>query len=470
MTAQESLDLFQTLSRQDNSEPLDSENMLLELLQGLQNLPLAIAQAAAYIRKTKVSVQQYLNFFHESESRQLNLLDQEFQDAYRRSDMPNSVMRTWLISMKQIGKESPCSEKILNTIAFFDNTGLPFKLIRAAAGPTFNEDEILLAASRLTEYSFLQAQRAVDEGLPTYKQHRLVHLAARQSLTKAQTSSFSGEALAIMGDLFLAGIYGTWIDCTLYLPHALKAAAWPEAEGYKDRVPLLLQHVGRYYYEQGRSNEAEQLNVEVLALCKEVLGLKHPYTITVMANLASTWRQQGRSDEAERLDVEVLALCKEVLGLKHPDTITAMANLASTWGQQGRSDEAERLEVKVLALCKEVLGLKHPNTITAMANLAIIWRQQGRSNEAERLEVEALALCKEVLGLKHPDTIRAIANLAIINQQSTYNNQEMNLQNMLATSSKNPDSTQQETTHMKPHSRLGTWSRKMAKLGKRKDS
>jgi hypothetical protein len=124
----------------------------------------------------------------------------------------------------------------------------------------------------------------------------------------------------------------------------------------------------------------------------------------------------------------------------------------------------------VLALCKEVLGLKHPNTITAMANLAIIWRQQGRSNEAERLEVEALALCKEVLGLKHPDTIRAIANLAIINQQSTYNNQEMNLQNMLATSSKNPDSTQQETTHMKPHSRLGTWSRKMAKLGKRKDS
>jgi hypothetical protein len=300
--------------------------------------------------------------------------------------MPNSVMRTWLISMKQIGKESPCSEKILNTIAFFDNTGLPFELIRAAAGPTFNEDEILLATRRLTEYSFLQARRAVDEGLPTYEQHRLVHLATRRLLTKTQTSSFSGEALAIMGDLFPAGTHETWIDCSLYLPHALKAAAWPEAEGYKDRVPPLLQRVGRYYWEQ------------------------------------------GRSDEAERLEVEVLELYKEVLGSKHPDTITAMANFASTW------------------------------------------RQQGQSDEAEQLKVEVLTLCKEVLGLKHPDTIRAIANLAAINQQCTCNNQEINSQNMLVTSSNNPDSTQQETTHIKPHSHLGTWSKKMAKLGKCKDS
>ena len=263
MTDPEALDLFQTLSGQENIELPESEDVFLELLQNLQNLPLAIAQAATYIRKTKVSVNRYLNFFHESESRQLSLLDQEFQDIYRPSDVPNSVMRTWLISMKQIGKESPCSEKILNTIAFLDNRGLPFELIRAVAGPTFSEDEILLAASRLTEYSFLLVKRATKEGLPTYEQHRLVHLATRRSLTKAQTSSFSGEALAIIGDLFPAGTHETWIDCILYLPHALKAAAWLEAEGYKDRAPPLLQSIGRYYWEQGRSDEAERLEVEV---------------------------------------------------------------------------------------------------------------------------------------------------------------------------------------------------------------
>jgi hypothetical protein len=221
MASQESWKLFQGLSGRDNMDPSESEDELLELLQ---RLPLAIAQAAAYIRKTKVSVQQYLQFFSESESRQSSLLSQEFPDAYR-SGVPNSVMHTWLISMRQIAEESSCGQKILNVIAFLDNKGLPFELLKAAAGPNFDEDQVLLAASRLIEYSFLQAQRTIDKGLPTYEQHRLVHLATRQALTQMQTFSFSGEALRIMADLFPDGTPATWPSCKLYLPHALKAAA-----------------------------------------------------------------------------------------------------------------------------------------------------------------------------------------------------------------------------------------------------
>ena len=340
MTSQESWKLFQRLSGQDDVEPSEDEDKLLELLE---RLPLAIAQAAAYIRKTKVSVQQYLKFFNESESRQSNLLSHEFQDAYR-SEVPNSIMHTWLISMRQIAEESPCSEKILNTIAFFDNKGLPFKLLKAAAGPTFNEDEVLLAASRFIEYSFLQAQRSDDKGLPAYEQHRLVHLATRKTLTQIQICSLSGEALKIVTNLFPDGTHATWTSCKLYLPHALKVASWVDAEGYNDRAPLLLQRMGMYY-----------------------------------------------------------------------------------WGQ-------------------------------------------GRSDEAERLEVEALALRKEVLGEKHPDTVKAMANLAAINQNSGCNNLEVTLQNVPDAPSKNPDSTQKETTRMKRHSRLGTWLRNLAKFVKRKDS
>jgi hypothetical protein len=133
--------------------PLESENQLLRLLE---RLPLAIAQAAVYIRKTKVSIQQYLVFFKESNSWQLKLLSREFEDIYQ-LDVPNSVMHTWLISIRHIAQENPYGEKILNTIAFFNNQGLPFKLLRATVGSSFSEDEVLLAASRLIEYSFLQA-------------------------------------------------------------------------------------------------------------------------------------------------------------------------------------------------------------------------------------------------------------------------------------------------------------------------
>ena len=249
MTDQEAWELLSsTCGRSDVSQPSEEERELLRLLE---KLPLAIVQAGAYMRKTKVSIQQYLKSFSESESRQSNLLSYEFQDTHR-LEVPNSVMRTWLISMDRIAKESACSATILNTIVFFDNKGIPFELVKAAAGPNFSEEEILLAAGRLTEYSFLRVQKATDEQLPTYDQHRLVNLATRQVLTETQTRSFSSKALQIMDSLFPSGTYETWESCILYLPHTLKALARRDIQDYNDRIPELLYRIGIYYWEQGR--------------------------------------------------------------------------------------------------------------------------------------------------------------------------------------------------------------------------
>jgi tetratricopeptide (TPR) repeat protein len=411
MTFQESLRLFQTLSGRPVADTASESEK--ELLNHLGMLPLAISQAAAYIRKTTLSTQQYVRAFTESEERQSNLLSAEFDEIHR-SDVPNSVMHTWLISMKQIAEESECGERILNTIAFLDNQNIPFELLSAAAGVAYSEDQVLLAAARLIEYSFLQRQRAINDELPVYEQHRLVQLAARNALTFEKSRFYSGKALDIMADVFPSGVHGTWNTCKSYLPHSLKAVEWREAEGYCDLAPILLARIGRYYWEQGQSDAAEELDVQVLELRKAVLGEKHPDTFLAMANLASTWQQQGRSDQAEELKVQVLELRKAVLGEKHPDTIMAMANLASTWWQQGRSDVAGGLDVRVLELRKAVLGEKHPDTILAMANLASTWWQQGRSDAAEELQVQVLELRKAVLGEQHPDTIMAMANFQVI--------------------------------------------------------
>jgi hypothetical protein len=77
---------------------------------------------------------------------------------------------------------------------------------------------------------------------------------------------------------------------------------------------------------------------------KTKLGADHPSTLTSMANLVSTCRNQGRCEEAEKLEVQVMKKRKRVLGAEHPSTLTSMANLASTYRNQGRWKEAERLE------------------------------------------------------------------------------------------------------------------------------
>ncbi len=68
---------------------------------------------------------------------------------------------------------------------------------------------------------------------------------------------------------------------------------------------------------------------------KTKLGADHPDTLTSMANLASTYWNQGRWEEAETLEVQVMETRKTKLGADHPDTLTSMANLASTYQKPG---------------------------------------------------------------------------------------------------------------------------------------
>jgi hypothetical protein len=45
------------------------------------------------------------------------------------------------------------------------------------------------------------------------------------------------------------------------------------------------------------------LEVQIMETFKKVLGQKHPFSLTSMSNLASTYQDQGRWMEAEELGV-----------------------------------------------------------------------------------------------------------------------------------------------------------------------
>jgi len=55
-----------------------------------------------------------------------------------------------------------------------------------------------------------------------------------------------------------------------------------------------------------------------------------------MGNLAATYSNQGRWKEAEKLQVQVMQMCKKILGEEHPDTLTSMVNLAATYRNKWR--------------------------------------------------------------------------------------------------------------------------------------
>jgi hypothetical protein len=64
---------------------------------------------------------------------------------------------------------------------------------------------------------------------------------------------------------------------------------------------------------------------------KKLLGAEHPSTLRSMENLASTYWNQGRWNEAEQLEVQVMDMRKKLLGAEHSDTLKSMGNLARTY-------------------------------------------------------------------------------------------------------------------------------------------
>jgi tetratricopeptide (TPR) repeat protein len=85
--------------------------------------------------------------------------------------------------------------------------------------------------------------------------------------------------------------------------------------------------------------------------------------LSAAGNLALSLKHQGKHDEAEKMQREVLAVMQRVLGAEHPSTLTTADNLAACLLHQGKHDEAEKMHREVLAVKKRVLGaqgsLKH---------------------------------------------------------------------------------------------------------------
>lgn len=77
-------------------------NVIRRLLDVLGYIPLAITQAAAFIKRNPMFVQDYLAALEKDNQNLTDYLSQDLQDPRRPRGFPNSVFRTWKLSFDQI--------------------------------------------------------------------------------------------------------------------------------------------------------------------------------------------------------------------------------------------------------------------------------------------------------------------------------------------------------------------------------
>ncbi|KAM0433914.1 hypothetical protein ACHAPT_003858 [Fusarium lateritium] len=388
----------------------------------LEHLPLALAQAAAFIQENTILIGKYIQLLDESDSALVDRLSEPFEAAGRDSDTPHALTATWIISFEQIERQHAFSSEVLSLISLFDRQAIPEDFVadywhrrrpkESEATEASEEADITKVLGTLKAFSFISEGK--DQ---TVDMHRLVQLVTRKWLvTKGTMAEFAQHALKIVSDAYPYGEFENREVCLKYLPHAdaVLEAKGTDFEDEKIARATLLHCVGGYFFYQGRWGDAEKYQTRSVKLREGIFGEEDPSTLTSMGNLASTYKNQGRWKEAEELEVRVMEMRKRVLGEEHPDTLTSMGNLALTYGNQGRWKEAEELDVRVMEMRKRVLGEEHPDTLTSMANLASTYGNQGRWKEAEELQTQELEICSRVIGEEHPDTLTSMANLASI--------------------------------------------------------
>jgi hypothetical protein len=150
-----------------------------ELLDELMCLPLAIAQAAAYLNRNRISVAKYLQRLRSTERDMVALMSREFRDDTRYKWSANAVAMTWVVSFSQIRERDAAAADLLAFMSFVEWKAIPRSLLRGVQ-PEWQIEE---AIGTLSGYSFLarrgDSKEEVEDEEEWYDIHRLVHLATR---------------------------------------------------------------------------------------------------------------------------------------------------------------------------------------------------------------------------------------------------------------------------------------------------
>ncbi|MFG2045334.1 tetratricopeptide repeat protein [Dactylosporangium sp. NPDC048998] len=421
-------------------------------------LPLGLAQAGAYIARSRYSYRRYLE-----------VLDgQDLDETLRRragTDHPG-VLKATALSVAGLSREDPSGDaaRLLGVLALLSPDGVSRYLLdrgRSALGLTGGLAaalDVLVGASLVTLSGTGEDAQGRDAAVVVV--HRLTgrtirHLYSRPDATapladavnaatdlidrltddlpftglahrRSELDELVGHVTALRGHVTVPderlleqiGWAGTVLlevgDLTRGLPLIESAAnSWIAICGPDHPGTLRTRNnLAGAYESAGRLDEAITLYDQVLADRLRVLGPDHPHTLSTRNNLAGAYQSAGRLDEAITLYNQVLAHNMRVLGPNHPHTLTTRNNLAYAYESAGQPDEAITLYDQVLADRLRVLGPNHPHTLITRNNLAGAYQSAGRPDEAITLFNQVLADAVRVLGPDHPHTLITRNNLA----------------------------------------------------------
>lgn len=371
----------------------------------LGDLPLAAAQAAAYLEQTGMAPTDYLRRFR---TRRDGLLAQGDVVGYERR-----VDTTWDLSLERLRATDPVAVELLEVGAFLAPEPVPLALFTdhpelltgsleelATAGPDALSDAVGAAV----------ALSLVSRRRDGFQLHRLVQAVIRHRLSPQRQRDLGALTVALLAAAHPGDPHNPahWSAYARLAPHVLATGHIGDED--PDGRALMLDTV-QYFTARGDTRASRLIAVEILERWRRVLGPMHPTTLTLASILTGALAWLGEAGRACELGQETLEQCRRTLGPDHPTTLGTATHLTSALGWIGRSEQAAGLGHDTLQRCRKTLGPDHPITLGSAAQWAFTLLGLGEVESARALSEETLQRCERALGDNHPTTLVAAAAL-----------------------------------------------------------
>ncbi|KAI5813334.1 hypothetical protein BZA77DRAFT_121893, partial [Pyronema omphalodes] len=398
-------------------------DILRQLFDELEYLPLAIIQVAVYLEMNRgiLTISQYLDNFKSTKESQKKLLSKPVYNSWRSNSHAETVLTTFAITFRQIQTQSPLAASLLKLMGSINRLNIPHDLLKKSGFDGSNDEvDLAEAIGKLHNFSLISMTTPGVADVQTgkaYEIHSLVNLALECYQGVKERAVTAARVASILAEILPAdGKFENWKAWRVYYPHAIVLARNLKEDTLD--VATMCYKMSCYAEAMGDYPESLSLAQRANALRVRLLGEGTLLSSETMLRVASVLGRINRFTEVEELEVKVLETRRRIVGEGHPDTLRAMSELAGTYYNQRRFKESEELYITAIKEISSILGEDHQDNLNCMLGLASIYWSQHRLAQAEELEVKVLQTRTRVFGEDHPDTLTSMSNLA-----STYSDQ-----------------------------------------------
>jgi tetratricopeptide (TPR) repeat protein len=411
---EDAITLLSSLTKITVTPESTEEQQAEAIVEDLGYLPLAIEQAAAYIRQVAGDFGTYQRQYRQS----CDTIHRWVPSGNR--SYPYSVATTWSMSFDAVQHTHTHAAELFRLLSFLNPDGVLVDFLLAGVKVLKNPlrkvvaiyNEMAAALLQLEKFSLVKWNRPTK----TISMHRLMQSVFKDKLSKKELDDYFQTIIDLCDQSFPAEVtYATRPICRTYLSQIVGPLLQINTKSTA-KYAKVLERIGKFLADDGKFHDSERVLLHALEISSKIKSVSRIYTLrldTVYSRLAELYEMLGQQQKSVQMQEELLKKAKWIIGQTwHPHSLEATQQLAWTYIQSGRIMEGMELQERVLRRRKWILGPNHRRTLDSMSQLAWMMYEIGGRKDAIQLHETMVKKTKRKFGEDDPKTIDAMDSLS----------------------------------------------------------